>query len=83
MRRIGSAATGAGVALLPLIAGAQASGGERAIDPPGDLSETLLYTLLALGGLFLLTTIGYTYRVKRSLNWRFQQPDDVHHDEHH
>ena len=80
-RRIGSVIGGAAVALLPLIAGAQEAGG-RATDAPSTMSEAVLYTLLALGGVFVLASLGYLYRVKRDLNWRFQEPDAPH-DEHH
>ncbi len=84
-RRIGSMFAGIGVALVPLAAAAQSTTGSRATDPPGDLGETLLYTFLALVGLFVIATLGYLYREKRGLNWAFQEPDAPHdeHGDHH
>jgi hypothetical protein len=81
-RRLAGFAAGTGAALLPLIAGAQSATGGRATDAPADFDEALALTLLGLVGVFVLATLGYLYRVKRGLSWRFQEPDAPH-DEHH
>ena len=55
---------------------------ERAMDPSADWSTIVLVTLLAVGGLFLLATIGYMYRRERNLDWEFQKPDAPRNDHH-
>lgn len=87
-RRIGAAVLGAAGALTPLLASAQEHGGEtfeahsRASEGAADWATVMLVTALSVGGLFLLTSIGYLYRRQRGLDWAFQKPD-VPHDDHH
>ncbi|MCA9846664.1 MAG: hypothetical protein KC461_12855 [Dehalococcoidia bacterium] len=54
----------------------------RALDPSADWTMIMTLTALTLGGLFLLTTIGYMYRRQRNLDWQFQKPDAPHDDHH-
>ncbi len=87
-RRISAVVSGAGAALLPVIAMAAepthagVAAASRTIPPPADMGSTLLYTLLGLTGLFVVTTLGYLYRRERNLDWAFQAPA-VPHDDHH
>ncbi|MDA0302013.1 MAG: hypothetical protein O2822_05745 [Chloroflexi bacterium] len=90
-RLISAAVTGASMALLPLLVLAAdppvgpVSVEGRGVPAPGDMGMTVIYTLLALTGLFVVLAIGYLYRRERSLDWPFQAaavPHDDHHDSH-
>ncbi len=88
--RLGALVAGLGASLLPAVAlaaepvhggsGFEAAG--RSLETGADTGTVVWVTLLSLGGLFIVTVIGYAYRQKRALHWRFQQPDAPH-DEHH
>jgi len=90
VRRLIAAASGFAIALSAPAIALAADGPEttfeaasRAMDPAADWSTIVLVTVLSLGGLFLLATIGYMFRRERGLDWEFQKPDTPHHDDHH
>jgi hypothetical protein len=61
------------VALVPAVA--RASEGERSLAGAVDLTAVVLMTLLALGVVAVVLSIGYLYRRERGLDWDFQKPD--------
>ena len=79
MRRWLGSMIGLFVALVPAVA--LASEGERSLEGTADLTTVVLMTLLALGALAVVLSIGYLYRRERGLDWEFQKPDasDDHH----
>ena len=96
--RLGAAAFGLGIALVPAFlsaaepvtethgeaehSGPTFEAAARALETGADMGQVMWLTILSLGGLFVLATVGYAYRQKRALHWRFQQPDAPH-DAHH
>lgn len=90
VRRLIAAVSGLVLALsAPALALAAEGHGEttfeaanRAMDPSADWSTIVLVTLLSLGGIILLATIGYMFRRERGLDWEFQKPDAPHDDHH-
>lgn len=62
---------------------ALAAEGGRALEAGDDTLRVALFTLAGLGGLLLVTAIGYLYRHERGLAWGFQKPDVAAHDDEH
>jgi hypothetical protein len=62
---------------------ALAKGEGRALETADDMWRVALFTLAGVGGLLLVTAIGYLYRHERGLAWGFQKPDAPEHDEEH
>ncbi len=81
LRKVTAALTGAVVALMPALALAEGESG--ALDAAGDFSRVALLTVLGVGGLLLVSAIGYLYRRERDLGWDFQKPDPDGHGEAH
>lgn len=84
-RRIGAVISGAGAALLPLVAfaeGEPVKAASRALGAPHDVKSIVIVTALALVGVLVTAAIGFLYRRERHLDWAFQRPDAPH-DEHH
>jgi len=79
MSRRLSAAVAAVVGLaLPAVVAAAEEGG-RALERPGDWTQVMVITALSVIALFLVASIGRLYQMRRSLHWRFQDPDDGDH----
>jgi len=62
---------------LPAVA--SAAEGSRALERPDDSTQVVLVTVLGVVVLFLVASVGRLYQVRRSLHWRFQDPDDGDH----
>ena len=79
MKRLQALAAGLFVALVPAVA--LASEGGRSLEGSADLGTVVLVTLLTLGALAAVISLGYLYRRERGLDWDFQKPDapDNHH----
>ncbi|MEZ4501676.1 MAG: hypothetical protein R3C39_03550 [Dehalococcoidia bacterium] len=69
----------AAVVGLALPAAAAAAEGGRALERPGDWTQVMVITGLSVIALFLVASIGRLYQMRRSLHWRFQDPDDGDH----
>ncbi len=67
------------LALMALSTGAAVATehGARALDTPADMPKVVAVTLLALGGLAIVSTLVYLYRRERGLRWGFQFPDPM------
>ena len=76
-RRLGAAL--AAVVGLALPAVASAAEGGRALERPGDWTQVMVITVLSVVALFLVASIGRLYQIRRTLHWRFQDPDDGDH----
>lgn len=77
MKRTFGSLVGLLLAAFPAIALATEEG--RALDPPVDMTQVVVVTVLALLGLALVGGIGYLYRRERGLDWDFQKPDTPDH----
>lgn len=75
LRVVLAAGLGAGLSLLPAVAGAQ--GVDRTLDTPDDALGVVALTALGVAALLLVSVIGYLYRRQRGLHWDFQVPEHV------
>jgi hypothetical protein len=70
--------TGVLAAALPVFASAAEEG--RVLERSDDWVRIMIVTLAAVGGVMLLATLGYLYRIKRNIVWDFQAPAPSHDD---
>lgn len=67
-------------ALAPLAASAADEG--RTLPPADSYGTVGLFTVLGVAALLLVASLGRMYQRQRGIRWRFQDPDDPHHDGH-
>jgi hypothetical protein len=73
-----SAAVG-GVLAFALPAVASAAADARGLALPDDASRVMLVTALTVVAVFLVAILGRLYQIRRTLHWRFQDPDEGDH----
>ena len=75
---VGGAAIVAAVA--PLVASAADEG--RTLPQADSFGTAGLFAALGVGALLLIASLGRMYQRQRGIRWRFQDPDQPHHDGH-